>query len=352
MLKRFFYRWERSLAAADNNRVVRPFEWGADWLEDDGFAINPDPGTHVRDYVERVMRDPSAWYAVEPAGRYGTAPLPPDARPGERMITFPSAITTRHPENNTVYLRYFPAASTRGAHAGAARRRAVVVMAQWNADEGGHVGVCRLMAALGISAVRLSLPYHDRRMPPELTRADYIVSSNVGRTLQVNRQAVVDARRAVAWLKSQGYGRVAILGTSLGSCLALLTGAQEPLVDALVLNHVSSWYADVIWEGLSTAHVRQGFDGHLDLPALRSLWRPISPVCFTHQVGSRPALAVYALYDLSFPLHLSRDFVQDARRHGVRTTVRILPCGHYTTGVAPFKFIDGYYMASFLRTHL
>jgi hypothetical protein len=352
MLKRLFYRWERSLASVDSNRVVRPFEWGADWLADDGAAPHGDPETHVSDYVERAMRDSHAWYAVDPAQAYGTATLPAGARPGERMITFPSAITTPHPENNTVHLRYFPAASRRGVKGEASPRRAVVVMAQWNADEGGHVGVCRLLASLGISAARLSLPYHDRRMPPELSRADYIVSSNVGRTLQVNRQAVLDARRAVAWLKRQGYDRVGILGTSLGSCLALLTGAHEPLVDALVLNHVSSWFGDVIWEGLSTAHVRAGFDGRLDLPALRNLWRPISPKCYIHQVGSRPALFVYALYDLSFPLHLSKDIVEESRRCHVPTTVRVLPCGHYTTGIAPFKFIDGYYMASFLRRQL
>ena len=249
MLSRIIYRWERSLASADNNRVVRPFEWGADWLAEGGAAAIGDPETHVREYVERAMRDSRAWYAVEPPADCGTAPLPAGARPGERMITFPSAITTPHPENNTVYLRYFPAAPKRQGNGQARPRRAVVVMAQWNADEGGHVGVCRLMAALGISAVRLSLPYHDRRMPPELARADYIVSSNVGQTLQVNRQAVVDARRAVAWLKQQGYDRVGILGTSLGSCLALLTAAHEPLIDAVVLNHVSSWFADVIWEG-------------------------------------------------------------------------------------------------------
>jgi hypothetical protein len=28
--------------------------------------------------------------------------------------------------------------------------------------------------------------------------------------------------------------------------------------------------------------------------------------------------------------------------------VAVLPCGHYTTGETPFKFLDAYYMASFL----
>ena len=38
----------------------------------------------------------------------------------------------------------------------------------------------------------------------------------------------MDARRAIGWLASQGYERIGILGTSLGSCLSLLTAAHEP----------------------------------------------------------------------------------------------------------------------------
>ena len=83
-------------------------------------------------------------------------------------------------------------------------RRAVVVLPQWNADPEGHVGLCQLFARFGITALRLSLPYHDARRPPELERADYIVSANVGRTLQANRQAVLDARRAVALARARG----------------------------------------------------------------------------------------------------------------------------------------------------
>jgi hypothetical protein len=233
------------------------------------------------------MGDTHAWYAVEPAREYGTVPSPADAGPDERMITFASAITTPHDANNTVYLRYFPASPKPRPDGTPAPRRAVVVMAQWNADEGGHVGLCKLLVKLGISAVRITLPYHDRRMPPELQRADFIVSSNVGQTLQVCRQAVLDTLRAVAWLDQQGYQRIGLLGTSLGSCLSMLTGAHEPLVKAMALNHVSPWFADVVWEGLSTAHVRASFEGHVDLPLLRELWRPISPQCHMERIGNR-----------------------------------------------------------------
>ena len=351
MVHAFFHRWERKLASVDNNRVVRPFEWGVDWIPEAERGTG-DPATVVREWAARAMRDSDAWYAVAPASSYGTAPLPADAMPGERMVTFPSAVTTPHPENNTVYVRYFPATPKLRKDGTVSPRRAVVVMAQWNADEGGHVGLCRLLQRVGISALRITLPYHDRRQPSGFERADNIVSSNLVQTLQVNRQAVVDTRRAVAWAEEEGYERIGLLGTSLGSCLAMLTGMHEPLVKAMALNHVSPWFADVVWEGLSTAHVREGMDGSIDLPALRDIWAPISPFSYLDRIDDRPALLVYALFDLSFPLHLSRDIARAYSARCRRASIRVLPCGHYTTGVAPFKFLDAYYLVSFLRRNL
>src|SRR6266576_5835053 len=33
MLSRFFHTWERRLASVTKDRVVRPFDWGKDWIE-------------------------------------------------------------------------------------------------------------------------------------------------------------------------------------------------------------------------------------------------------------------------------------------------------------------------------
>jgi dienelactone hydrolase len=203
-----------------------------------------------------------------------------------------------------------------------------------------------------MSALRLSLPYHDQRMPPELHRADYIVSANIMRTLQVCRQAVLDARRAIAWLKQQGYERIGILGTSLGSCLALLTAAHEPLIDAEALNHISPYFADVVWRGLSTRHVRAGLDGHVEIDQLRELWKPISPQWYLDRLHDRKTLLVYAKYDLSFPVDLSRSLIEEFRRRGIPHEVAVLRCGHYSTGKTPFKFVDGWILTRFLRRSL
>jgi dipeptidyl aminopeptidase/acylaminoacyl peptidase len=174
----------------------------------------------------------------------------------------------------------------------------------------------------------------------------------VARTLQSCRQAVLDARRCVDWLEDQGFERIGILGTSLGSCLSMLTAAHEPRIRAAALNHISTYFADVVWEGLSTSHVREGLDGHIDLERLRRLWLPISPRAHVDRMANTPTLLVYARYDLSFPLHLSRELVDLWRERNMPHQVAVLPCGHYTTGTSPFKWIDGYHLTRFLLKHL
>ena len=351
MLTSIFHAWERRLASVTTDRVVRPFDWGLDWMPPaDGQpgvrAADAGPSDQIAAWAERVMADSDAFFTPPPTADYRLAP----GGDGTSDLTFPSAYTTPHPENNVVHCRYFPHVPKAGRRS--RPRAAVLVLPQWNADPGGHVGLCRLLNWSGMSALRLALPYHDQRMPPELHRADYIVSANVTRTLQVCRQAVLDARRAIQWLAAQGYERIGILGTSLGSCLSLLTTAHEPLVRAAALNHISPYFADVVWRGLSTVHVREGLDGHIDLDLLRQLWKPISPRWYLERLRDRQTLLVYARYDLSFPVDLSEDLVREFRELGIPHEVAILRCGHYSTGKAPFKFVDGWVLTRFLRKAL
>lgn len=348
MISRFFHAWEHRLAFRTNGRIVRPFDWGVDWLPPNarnGHNGQP-PERRVQHWVDEVMRDTPAFFTPPPTADY----LFEDAAPEQRRkgeagtLRFPSALITPHSANNVVAARWFPARRD--------RNRAVLVLPQWNSDADAHVGLARLLARFGMSSLRMSLPYHDVRMPPELSRADYIVSPNIARTVQVCRQAVLDARRAIAWLGQQGFERIGIVGTSLGSCLAMLTSAHEPLICAQALNHVSPWFADVVWRGLSTRHVREGLGEHIDLDRLRDLWRPISPWSYLDRVRDKRTLLVYARYDLTFPPDLSRTLVDEFARRRIPHEVAVLPCGHYSTGNVPFKFFDGYVLTQFLRRNL
>jgi dienelactone hydrolase len=335
--KNYMHRRERWYHQRDNNRLVRPFDWGLPFVTD---HVNGDnPRDVLRQHTERVMSASDSFYAL---------PEITDYKLVADQLTWTSAVHTPSEVNNLARGRFFPAKTKNGKRP----RNAVVVLPQWNAQPDSHVEACRIFNLIGMSALRLTLPYHQERRPPELERADHLVSTNVGRTIQSMRQAVLDTRAAVSWLKNEGYERVGILGTSVGSCIAFLAFAHEPDLNAGAFNHVSGYVADVVWHGLSTAHVRAGFAEHLELDELRQFWAPISPLPFMSRVAGmrrRPMRFIIARYDLTFPLDLSHAAIAEARRNNLPLDIVWLPCGHYTTGEMPWKAIDAWKIATFFR---
>ncbi len=331
---RWIDRWEYRLATRDSNRVVRPWEWGLEWLGLE--SANGDSARRLREYIDRSIADSPAFFSYE---------RPRDYQLDGTHLTFTSPLTTPYPENNRVHAEFFEAAGA---------RRAVVVLPQWNSDERGHLGLCRLLSRFGVAALRMSLAYHDRRKPAETARADYHVSSNIGRTVHASRQSVIDTRACLDWLEQRGYQRLGVLGTSLGSCIAFIAAAHDPRVRAGVFNHVSMYFSDVVWTGLSTRHVRQGFEGAISQDELRRYWAVISPASYFDRFAGRElkSLLVWARYDTSFLPVYSQQVLENFRSRGFVHEVVTLACGHYTTGQFPFKFLDGLAMCRFLARHL
>lgn len=330
---------ERWYARRDTNRIVRPFEWGASFIRE--HVNGDDPRRIFQQHTQEVMRHSDDFYAL---------PHITDYHLDGEHLTWTSAIRTPSAENNTVRARFFPAPQRETS-----RRSAALILPQWNAQPESHVALCRILNRLGITALRLTLPYHDGRRPIELERADHLISSNIGRTIQSMRQAVMDARAAVSWLHEQGYNRLGIVGTSIGSCAAFLAYAHDERIDVGVFNHVSGYFADVVWRGISTAHVRAGFADHVTLDELRAYWLPISPLPFVARLRlmrPRPMRFIAARYDLTFPRDLSQNAIAEVRREGLPLDVAWLPCGHYTSGEKPWVYLDGWKIAGFLKKHL
>ena len=341
LYEQWLNRWENGLANFSTNRVVRPFDWGLEWAGGwPGSAQTPLNGHSPEEYL-RVL---NAKAIAESDAFYGYR-TPQDFTLDERMLRFTSPVGTPYPENNLVHAQWFPA---KGA------KKAVVILPHWNAPATGHNALARGISRLGISALRISLPYHDYRMPAELERADYAVSSNVGRTIDSTRQAVIDVRCCLDWLEQQGYERLGLVGTSLGSCYACLVSAHDERVRVNVFNHCSTYVADVVWTGLSTRHIRQGFEGNIGLEQLRETWRAISPVSYMEKFAEQrqKSLFIYTQYDTTFLPEFSRDIVARIGALGVDHKVVVLPCGHYTLGETPFKFIVGYHICSYLKRTL
>ncbi len=385
------YDWEHRLTTRDENRVVRPLEWGFEWLEPFleahglGAAV-PSPDI-LRDPAKAeaamvrindvLIRHSDALFGYErptdfrleerypmlfptnvrPETLAQEAELRQMAEAGKmqkaQFLRFTSPERTQYPENDMVNARWYPAP----AHKDPKRpKQAIVVLPQWNADAFSHNALCEIFNRFGVSALRLSKPYHDIRRPSELERSDYAVSANVGRTISACRQAAVDIRCCIDWLEEQGYEDFGVLGTSLGSCYAFLASAHDKRIRVNAFNHASTSFGDVVWAGQSTRHIRTALENAaLSQERMRALWSAVSPANYYEKFAGAAAggpgkkvLLVYADYDLTFPREYSLEVVKAFQRHRVNFTARVLPCGHYTTGETPFKYIDGWYLGSFV----
>jgi hypothetical protein len=384
---RWMFAWETALTTRDTNRIVRPVEWGFDWLED--FArprgLMPDPAVEqstqdaedaLLAITNAILRDRDAFYGyicptdfrleerhpqlfptnVRPETLRRDAQLRAAAAAGRakkaHFLRFTSPVRTPYPENDLVNARWYPAPpeKQRAARQAGKPKQAIIVMPQWNADAFSHNVLCALFNRFGISALRLSKPYHDIRRPAELERADYAVSSNLGRTIAACRQAVVDIRACLDWLQQQGYEQFGILGTSLGSCYAFIAAAMDPRLQVCAFNHASMTFGDVVWTGQSSRHIRAAFESVMTQEQLDGIWACISPISFMKQFAAPPrkALVVHATYDLTFLKRYSLEVLENFRRYAVDFESRVLPCGHYTTGETPYKYMDGWFLGSFV----
>ena len=336
LYQRWIHGLELKLTLRDPHRRIFPFDWGLEWV---GNSHNPgetDPLTYLKGYAQEALGDSAAFFDPPPLQNCSIE---------NDILTMATPTPSPHPENNTVYGRLFRASGSEAA---------VIVVPQWNADSQSHVRLCQVFKSFGITALRLCLPYHERRLPAQMQRADYMVSPNIGRTIHATRQAVLEVRQVAAWLREQGYKQIAVMGTSVGSCVSYLAFVHDPSICTGVFNHISSHFADVIWTGLSTRYIRWGLEGNISLVDLRECWAPISPWFFVDRLKkcSRPHLLITAKYDLTFRPELTEKVLHQYRTHDIPYQKVVLPCGHYTTARFPFKYLDGWHMCRYLIRQL
>src|SRR5579884_1457493 len=347
---RWMYAWETALTMRDENRVVRPMEWGFEWLDHvlrmQGKSAVQMPSDlqqaeeHMVALNEWIIRNSGSFFSYQPPKDYRLEMrfpelFPTNVRPETLardaklkamaaagklkpapFLRFTSPVRTPYPENDLVNARWYPAPEERQE---GKPKQAIIVMPQWNADAFSHNALCRLFNRFGISALRLSKPYHDIRRPAELERSDYAVSSNIGRTISACRQAVVDVRSCIDWLETQGYTQFGVLGTSLGSCYAFIAAAHDPRIRVCAFNHASTWFGDVVWTGQSTRHIRAAFEqAALTQDEVRQAFAGISPMSYMDgfEASARRVLVVHATYDLTFLRQFSLDVLRNFDRCG------------------------------------
>ncbi len=222
-------------------------------------------------------------------------------------------------------------------HDSGRRRRAVVLLPYWNAPREACRPFAAWLARCGVTCVQFSLPYHDERRTVGVGFARELACENLGLTIRSNRQAVLDARACLTWLEQEGYQRIGIVGVSIGASIASIVAAIDARVRAAALLLMADDFADVVWTGSATRHVRQSLERAFTRADVRAAWSIISPAQHAARLSARRTrlLIVSGALDTVFLPALSCTYVERLRALGLNPTWIRYGCGHYTLGL-PF----------------
>lgn len=256
------------------------------------------------------------------------------------VLRFRSEIVTGTSNNNHVYAKITQSRKS---------DRAIVVFHHWNATN-RQKSLASFLARFGFTVVELSMPYHFERCRPGAMHSDYMLSANLGRTLQSVKQAVLDGRAIVHWLGLRGYSQISVLGMSLGSWVAGLVAAHDPAVSKASLFLPADSLADMVWTGRATREIRQSFEGEIEISELCRAWSPVDLGSYAQRLA-RPGLSLHmvlARRDTVVLPDLSCRLARRLKGEGADLTVTQLTCGHYSMALLPFSALAAISLIRFL----
>src|SRR5687767_15982326 len=74
VIANFFHAWERRLHAVSKDRVVRPFEWGLDWIEPNGHSPGAAPESILLDWASHAVSESQQFFDTPDTSDYTFRP--------------------------------------------------------------------------------------------------------------------------------------------------------------------------------------------------------------------------------------------------------------------------------------
>jgi hypothetical protein len=264
-------------------------------------------------------------------------------RVAENSITYKSAFSDGTP-NDLVHVDI-----VRESHT----KRAVIVIPHWNTKDTSYVAMGGVISHFGFSVFVITLPHHSTRGGPRNEQvANDFLNANLGAAIRSVRQSVADTRLLIDWLRKRGYEDINLIGVSLGSCIAALVAAFDRGVMKTVLFLTAGDFAETVWTGRATAHIRRQMDDQISLGELQQIWAIISPLNYVKNFAANGSQLriISGRRDQVVLFRLATAFVRALSVGGVQLSWRVLPCGHYTLAVFPFNIISLYQTIRFLKS--
>jgi dienelactone hydrolase len=150
----------------------------------------------------------------------------------------------------------------------------------------------------GYNIYFMTLPYHtERQSPNSLYNGEFMVSANIERTLSSMRQAVVDIRALINWLKSM-KGKVVLVGISLGGLVVNLTTTVEENIDGSISVFAPNELSYTIWNNIPGKYIKKDLkENAFTYCQLKTCWDITNTSNFAIKIPKEKVLILSALYD-------------------------------------------------------
>jgi dienelactone hydrolase len=211
-------------------------------------------------------------------------------------LQFPSPVTTRCRENNTVHAEYYRPRGT-------GPFPCVIVLDITAGDQSVSRAIATHLAQNQIGGLFVQMAYYGPRRPPG--SRERLLSTNFEHTMAAVRQTVLDIRRATAWMESRPEidpNRLGILGTSLGSFIGALAAEMEPKLTGVALLLGGGGLVDAYYDDVKAAPYRKLWEflgGTKELAA--RLISPADPLTCAANLKCRRVLMIAARRDEIVP---------------------------------------------------
>ncbi len=214
-------------------------------------------------------------------------------------VLFPSPVKTEHEVNNTVHCEYYRPTNI----APGEKIPAVVVLHILGGDFPLSRLFCNALAQKRCAALFVKMPYYGPRRVPGISRR--MISADPEETVAGMRQAILDIRRARAWLEAQDEvddAQLGVFGISLGGITAALAGTLEPKFVKVCPMLAGGDIAQVAWESPELARVRREWEAKgQDRGVIEKLLITIDPVTYAANLKGRQILMLNASKDEIIP---------------------------------------------------
>lgn len=193
--------------------------------------------------------------ANEPLTReqyYAAPPAPISHLPSSlSQLEWPSPISSGYPENDHARVLWFV------GPVGPAAPTAIVLHALMSASDIGYRRLAQWFHARGWNMAFPHLPFHYSRVPRGHRNGALAITANLPRNAEALRQAVIEQRQLMAFLRAQGVRDFGLLGTSYGGWTASLLSFVEPDFRFLTLIQPIIDVEHAIWESPAARSLRR-----------------------------------------------------------------------------------------------